>query len=212
MKAYEFKMTLLDSETSIWRRFIIPADIKFQRLHDAIQIIMGWYGDHLFQFTFKEGNLRFTDNEQAIEENRFIKSDEGKRIIAANPESVKYINTKETVYPPTYKIDRYINKYNKFNYVYDFGDWWEFEIELLNIHEDYKFGYPLVLDFSGNNPPQDCGGVGGYEEVLEIIKDPSHPDYDHIKEWLDHELIEFRLPHINEMLEFLVKLKIVKTT
>lgn len=40
--AYQFHIQLLDSPTPVWRRFIIPAETNFKRLHDAIQIVMLW--------------------------------------------------------------------------------------------------------------------------------------------------------------------------
>ena len=55
-----------------------------------------------------------------------------------------------------------------------------FEKEL----EDYPNVYPVCLDGEGACPPEDCGGVPGYLELLEIIKDLSHPEYESVMEWL----------------------------
>jgi len=32
--------------------------------------------------------------------------------------------------------------------------------------------------------PEDCGGPRGYEELLEIVSDPKHPEYQERREWL----------------------------
>ncbi|VAX33816.1 hypothetical protein MNBD_NITROSPIRAE01-1661 [hydrothermal vent metagenome] len=51
-------------------------------------------------------------------------------------------------------------------------------------------------------PPEDCGGVWGYANLLEIINDPSHEEYDETSEWLGRsfEANHFDLEEINEML------------
>ena len=50
-RLYLLKIELLDIEPSIWRRFVVPAGITLDRLHDAIQIVMGWTDSHLHEFT-----------------------------------------------------------------------------------------------------------------------------------------------------------------
>jgi len=36
-------------------------------------------------------------------------------------------------------------------------------------------------------PPEDCGGVWGYAEMLEILKQPDHEEYESNLEWLGDE-------------------------
>ena len=36
-------------------------------------------------------------------------------------------------------------------------------------------------------PPEDSGGVHGYEHLLEAVSDPTHPDHDELSQWLDPE-------------------------
>ena len=33
-------------------------------------------------------------------------------------------------------------------------------------------------------PPEDCGGIPGYERLLKIISDPSHEEYESMMQWL----------------------------
>ena len=71
-------------------------------------------------------------------------------------------------------------------YVYDLGDDWIHLIEVENILPAEKgVAYPVCIGGKMNAPPDDSGGVWGYEEMLEILSDPSHEEYDETKEWID---------------------------
>jgi hypothetical protein len=73
-------------------------------------------------------------------------------------------------------------------YVYDFGDTWEHEILLEKILPREKgVKYPICLKGRRACPPEDSGGIWGYEELLEIIKDPQHEEYEEMLEWLGGE-------------------------
>jgi len=61
---YLLKIQLLDIEPAIWRRFVAPASITLDRLHDVIQIVMGWTDSHLHEFTI--GKKRRLDSDGAI--------------------------------------------------------------------------------------------------------------------------------------------------
>ena len=65
-RCYLLKILLLDIEPSIWRRFVVPASITLDRLHDVIQIVMGWTDSHLHEFTI--GNKRYTEYPQSKED------------------------------------------------------------------------------------------------------------------------------------------------
>lgn len=46
---------------------------------------------------------------------------------------------------------------------------------------------PVCLNGKMNCPPEDCGGVWGYAEMLEILKQPEHEEYESYIEWLEDE-------------------------
>ena len=72
------------------------------------------------------------------------------------------------------------------SYVYDFGDDWEHRLILTNIRqEEPGVGYPRYIAGEGNAPPEDCGGIPGFYEKLDIAADPNHPENAEIREWLD---------------------------
>lgn len=74
------------------------------------------------------------------------------------------------------------------NYVYDFGDNWEHKVKLENIlPRDKNINYPICIDGKRACPPEDCGGIWGYEEFLEVIKNPKHKEHKQMLEWIGGE-------------------------
>ena len=72
-------------------------------------------------------------------------------------------------------------------YTYDFGDSWEHEIQLEEILPRKDMTYPVCIDGKRAGPPEDSGGSWGYEEFLEIIKDPDHEEYEDMIDWVGGE-------------------------
>lgn len=71
------------------------------------------------------------------------------------------------------------------DYEYDFGDGWEHEIVLEDVVDRVEGQpYPKCLTGARACPPEDCGGIWGYEQLLETISDPSHEEYDSTLQWL----------------------------
>jgi len=74
----------------------------------------------------------------------------------------------------------------RFSYEYDFGDGWDHEIvveDRVRMPDGIKFA--VCLDSERACPPEDCGGPGGYEHLLEVIADPEHDDFFELMGWLD---------------------------
>jgi len=83
-----------------------------------------------------------------------------------------------------------------------FGDNWQHEIVLEKITpvgEVVKI--PKCLGGERHCPPEDVGGISGYEKFLEIIFDPTHEEYDHYVGWAGGPFQdEFDLKAVNETL------------
>ncbi|MCG8706878.1 plasmid pRiA4b ORF-3 family protein [Brenneria sp. 4F2] len=158
IKFYQLKVTLIGTTPSIWRQFVVPASITLDRLHDVLQIVMGWEDSHLHQFIF--GKKQFTEQQEAPSQGK----DEG--------------------FVRLYELLK--RKGHKLTYLYDFGDDWEHEIILENTdYQPDEFGdFLFCLDGARVAPPEDCGGVTGYENLLGILRDPTHEDYQETLEWL----------------------------
>jgi len=156
-RTYLLKVCLKDIEPSIWRRFIVPWHISLERLHDVIQIVMGWEDYHLHEFTI--GKKKYTEfpesKEDGLECGRYRLGD----LIRQNGRT--------------------------FGYVYDFGDYWEHELVLENsryFDPDQQFEI-VCLEGARSCPPEDVGSVDGYAEYLEAIQDPSNEQHEDMLRW-----------------------------
>jgi hypothetical protein len=72
----------------------------------------------------------------------------------------------------------------QFTYEYDFGDSWRHEILVEKVLAPEAGGrYPQCVAGKRACPPEDCGGVWGYERFLEVIKDEDDPEHEETLEW-----------------------------
>ncbi len=89
-------------------------------------------------------------------------------------------------------------------YQYDPGDYWQMTIKLESILWDEGRSYrkPVCLDGENSAPPEDVGGVGGFEEFKEVIADPMNPRYKEFKTWAgrSYEPLKFDLKKTNQRL------------
>ncbi len=75
---------------------------------------------------------------------------------------------------------------DQIEYIYDFGDDWHIKIKLEKIFpldKSKKAPLPLCLDGMMAAPPEDCGGVWGYMQDLEVLKNPRDEEYEELREW-----------------------------
>ena len=214
LKAYQLKISLVDSKPCTWRRVVIPADVTFRRLHDTIQFSMGWHDYHLYEFEFPDEKLRITNDDEAYQEYKFYTAKyKGKKLSKKVDPHGFILRTLETTIkqPERVKIDRFFEGYKNIPYVYDFGDYWQHEIVLEQIIEDYQFGYPTCLAGEGDCPPEDVGGLRGYEDFLEAWKDPNHPGHQEMVDWAEGQHYRgFDIDWVNHSLKVFLKLKKVK--
>ncbi len=92
--------------------------------------------------------------------------------------------------------------YDRIEYLYDFGDYWEHSIKLLKKTEGEKLLNPICLDGKGKCSPEDVGGIPGFGEFLKIMKDKSHPERESYIEWYGSEFDpdEINIEEINKNL------------
>lgn len=160
---YHLKVTLKDISPAVWRRFAVPNDFRLDRLHDIIQIVMGWSDSHLHEFEIK--GKRYSE---AVED--------------ADPFGAPPLDESKF-----HLSDLVSKKGEKFSYLYDFGDSWEHEVVLESV-EIIPKGFEISISCQeGKNacPPEDVGGVPGYEEFLKTIANPKHPEQKAMLKWAE---------------------------
>lgn len=170
---YQFKIILKHIMPKIWRRIQVPENYTFWDLHVAIQDAMGWYDCHLHEFDIKNPNPLFQLSKQKVR-------------IGIPDEDFSDPMMNETKPGWEKRIADYFTLENKkANYTYDFGDNWEHEVTLEKIlpREENK-NYPLCIDGERACPPEDCGSIPGYYELLEILNNPKNRRHQELTEWL----------------------------
>lgn len=76
----------------------------------------------------------------------------------------------------------------KVGYAYDFGDGWQHELAVEKVRApEPGQPYPICIDGRCQEPPEDCGGIGGFYHLLEVIRDPKHREHEEISEWLGRD-------------------------
>jgi hypothetical protein len=154
---FTLRVALDDVKPQVWRRFVVPASITLDRLHDCLQIVMGWTDSHLHSFTI--AGQEFTENpeepDQGAEETGVVLG-----ALIRKPRA-------------------------KFTYLYDFGDGWGHTITIESVEEMSDGSAANVTCLAGKRrcPPEDVGGPWGYMEFLNAIADPSHEEHQSHLEW-----------------------------
>lgn len=155
---YRLKVTLRGSKPPIWRRFLVPADITLERLHDVLQMVMGWTDSHMHQFEAR-GVYYGT---------------------SAGDFDVRRVSEKKTT------LDRVLRRpKDRMTYEYDFGDGWLHDVVLEESLPPGQGG-PFFLVEAGKRacPPEDIGGIYGYFGFLEVLADPNHPNHREMIDWV----------------------------
>ncbi len=165
-KVLQFRITLKGTKPPIWRRIQVPSRYSFWDLHSAIQDAMGWSDIHLHEFRIPVPGI-------------------SRRIPVGVP-SDEYVG--EEPARPGWKVPiRHVFWVagTKIDYVYDSGCDWLHAVELEKIlTEEEGATYPRCIAGRRRCPPEDCGGVRLFADMLKIIVDPSHPEYDEWWAWL----------------------------
>lgn len=180
----QLKISLKNSKPPIWRRVLVKSSISFYELHYTIQLAMGWGNYHLFEF--KIGNYRIGILDEDFDDPESGGSD----VIDATEITLDEVLSKGAV--------------KSFTYEYDFGDGWIHSIVVEKTFPlDPATYYPVCIKGKLACPPEDCGGLYGYYNLLEIISDKKHPEYEDMLEWMGGRIdpTEFEVEDVNVNLE-----------
>ena len=155
------RIELKDSDPVIWRQVEVPTSVTLKVLHDIIQAAMGWCDYHLWEFT--------------IAKRRYgLPSDEDWGTEPLN--DARKVRLRDVLRPRRTAIE----------YLYDFGDSWEHRLTVADIRAgDPDLSYPRYVTGERNAPPEDCGGIPGFYEMLDARADPNRESHAEATEWLD---------------------------
>ncbi|WP_345428988.1 plasmid pRiA4b ORF-3 family protein, partial [Pseudonocardia xishanensis] len=160
-KIFELEIVLAGVRPSVRRRVQVPGEIDLAVLHEVVQSAVGWTNSHLHEFEIA-----------------------GRRYGMPDPDWPG----QDVVDESKGKLFRLVKQGDRFGYVYDFGDNWAHEITVDKVlGAEPGVRYPRCVAGQGACPPEDVGGIWGYEEFQAVMADPSHPDHDERREWAGGE-------------------------
>ena len=157
--AFYFKIQLVGvTKPPVWRKIVVPETISMLKFHEVIQAAFGWENSHLFEFRYA-GQIACAIG---------IPDESDPEVLNASSISLRKIIHENG---------------QKCTYIYDFGDNWVHSVILERISQE-KIKKADCLAGKGACPPEDCGGVAGFESLKKILADPDNPEHLEMKEWL----------------------------
>ena len=168
---YTLRIELQEAASPIWRRVEVRGDLTLNRLHDVVQVTMGWTDSHLHRFypgsaaSPWAGPAFLTAYDLA----------EGDNELGGVPES-------ET------RLDQTVrDRGDRLGYVYDFGDGWDHTLvveSVLPALSDARAARCLAGERAC--PPEDVGGIDYFNEVAAALRGQPHEldDLDALLQWL----------------------------
>ena len=161
---YRVRVELTGAEPPVWRRFDIASNLFLDRVHDVLQVVMGWDDYHLHQFASGDE----VHHPQA--ENYVMPSAFDEDVVGIDERRVRL---DEVLVEPG----------DRLYYEYDFGDSWSHTLDLEAVLDRAPDDPARCLDGAWAGPPEDCGGIGGYAELLRVLADPDDPEYEQMRTW-----------------------------
>lgn len=148
-------IVLFDTMPIVWRRLSFPVDGTLKALHAALQAAMGWQNCHLWDFECGDKRYGIPDPPWGPADAKSI------RLSTLLDRGLRY-----------------------FLYTYDMGDSWAhgITIEAITVAAPNELS-PRLIDGAGHCPPEDVGGLPGFEMFLEALADPTHPEHAALLDW-----------------------------
>lgn len=166
-RALELEVTL-NLHTPCTRRIIVPDDLNFYQFHRVLQKCFCWENCHLHHFVTAVDERGYPT--QII---RPEWGDDGDSYTGIAVKSSHQMHLSD-VFPSKKAIV----------YEYDFGDSWYHVIRLCRVIDDCRDPYPRCIMAEGTAPVEDCGGADGFAYMQNVLKDPKHPEYEDLTDWL----------------------------
>ena len=181
-QVYQLDIRLAFIDPPIWRRLLVSDKILLPGLHHLLQVAMGWEHSHLYQYIV--GTTRYGEPDPDDDDD--MQSDQRIRLRDIAQE-----------------------KGASFLYEYDFGDGWRHVITVEDLWPRTQESLvPRCLNGGRACPPEDSGGIGGYEHLLEALRDKRHPEHQALRAWAGAHFDPacFSVQAVNSALALLVAL------
>ena len=160
-RIFRIHCQLRGTQPPIWRNLLVPADLHLDSFHEVLQAAMGWYDGHFWQFSV--GDLRYRKS---------VRKPRSRLLV--DPLS----KAKAPVSMMVHELLRQVGDTGL--YEYDLDDGWEVDLRLEAIQEpDPQAVSPRCFAGELAAPPDDCGGLPGFELLKEALADPQHPEHTH---------------------------------
>ncbi len=180
-RVFTLGFTVVRCQPRIWRQLVVRESMWLSRLHDSIQVAFDWFDYQTHAFNLDD--LRFGNplkrEELSIEDDRDV-------MLA----------------------DLNLEQRERFTYGYHFGEGWQIDIKVEKIGPvEKKAFYPVCTGGERAGPPEDCGGIDAFHDMLACIKEPNTELGREWLEWLgpDYDPEACDLKKINEGLRKLGK-------
>lgn len=160
--AVQLRISIDEIEPAVWRRLVVPSEWSLEQLHLSIQAAFNWWNYHCHEFDI--GGLRYGD--------------------AAESAEASAIGDPQVFDEREIRLRDFRSAGIAFTYLYDFGDDWHHTVEieeLLFLESAPRQG--TCIDGARARPPEDVGGIAGYERFLEVIGDPKDPEHRETRRW-----------------------------
>lgn len=167
------RVALVDSEPEIWRQLEVRSFLTLNQVHQVLQTAFGWEDAHLHRFTAIDPFARLRPVNGEI------------------PDTLQWLPGQECEEPDDRPEEDFsLNQLLALGsgaafYEYDFGDSWLHRLELVSQRPADEYTPPArLIDGSRRGPLEDSGGFPGYEEIMDAMANPSHPDHAEHSTWV----------------------------
>ena len=154
---FHIRVKLNDAPVNIWRELVVPSNITLELLAFVILDAMGWQHEHLYQFIGKNNTNYINSREMKEQANSFM----------GFMSRVQYQNSEKT------SLEMVLQpRGERMKFEYDYGDSWIHDLWVKGARDYAPGEEPVIklLKAHGECPPEDCGGVWGYADLLELNK------------------------------------------
>ena len=180
-RTFTIRLTVGGCQPRIWRQLLVRESMWISRLHDSIQVMFDWFDYQTHAFVFDE--LRFGNPVKRDE----VMVEDDRDVMLADVD----LSTRE-----------------RFVYRYDFGEGWQVDIRVEKQGTVEKgVRYPVCLQGERAGPPEDCGGLEAFHDMLACLGEPETDLGREWREWVgpDYDPSVCDLERINKALRRLGK-------